>query len=68
MMNKAKVINIAESNPSVASTSNVPSSMYKEKLVPLIKQAKATTVTTTFKKYRKLANHKRLLNRHWFNL
>ncbi len=41
MVSQAKVISLAESNPDVAMTANIPSSLYKGKLEPLIKKARS---------------------------
>ena len=41
MISQATVISLAESNPSIALTVSVPPSVYKGKLEPLIKSAKA---------------------------
>ena len=64
MMSEAKVISMEESNPSVAVTSVVSSSLYKGKLVSLIKQAKIETVRAIFYMHRKKANLMQPLNQH----
>lgn len=53
MMSQAKVISVTDSNPEVAATTSVPSSLYKGKLEPLIKRAKAaiTVVLITCANY-----------------